>query len=400
LEGGSRVNVRLLESLATTDALADAFSDAALLSAMLRFEVALARAQAHAGLVPGSVADAIAAVPLDAFDAAAIARSARASGTIAIAFVQMLRARVEANAPVAAPFVHRGATSQDVTDTALALCLRRAGEIIARDHQRLGTALRTLSDTHRDTVMLGRTLMQPAAPITFGLKAANWFGGIARAYARVHEAFANARVVQFGGPAGTLAALGAHGPAVAERLARELDLAWPGAPWHTERDRFAAVVTSCAIYTASLGKIARDVSLLMQFEVGEAAEPGGGSSSMPHKRNPSGCALILAAANRVPALTSAFLSGMVQEHERSVGGWHAEGITIAEVVQSTGSALAAAADVAQNLTVDRDRMRRNLEATRGVVFAVGDQAPSTDKPEDSLGAAETFRRRLLDEDKG
>ena len=394
------MNVRLLESLATTDALADAFSDAALLSAMLRFEAALARAQAHAGLVPASVADAIAAVPLDAFDAGAIARSARASGTIAIAFVQMLSARVEANAPAAAPFVHRGATSQDVTDTALALCLRRAGEIIARDHQRLATALRTLSDTHRDTVMLGRTLMQPAAPITFGLKAANWFGGIVRAYARVHEAFANARVVQFGGPAGTLAALGAHGPAVAERLARELDLAWPGAPWHTERDRFAAVVTSCAIYTASLGKIARDASLLMQFEVAEAAEPGGGSSSMPHKRNPSGCALILAAANRVPALTSAFLAGMVQEHERSVGGWHAEGITIAEVVQSTGSALAAAADLVEHLTVDRDRMRRNLEATRGVVFAVGDQAPSTDKPEDYLGAAETFRRRLLDEDKG
>ena len=394
------MNVRLLESLATTDALADAFSDAALLSAMLRFEAALARAQAHAGLVPAAVADAITAVPLGAFDAAAIARAARASGTIAIAFVQMLRARVDASNPAAAPFVHRGATSQDVTDTALVLCLRRAEEIVARDHQGLATALRKLSETHRDTVMLGRTLMQPAAPITFGLKAANWFGGVARAYARMHDAFANARVVQFGGPAGTLAALGAHGPVVAENLARELDLAWPGAPWHTERDRFAAVVTSCAIYTASLGKIARDVSLLMQFEVSEAAEPGGESSSMPHKRNPSACALILAAANRVPALASAFLAGMVQEHERSVGGWHAEGITIAEVVQSTGSALAAAVDLVEHLAVDPDRMRRNVEATRGVVFAVGDQAHSTAAAADSLGSAEAFRRRLLDENKG
>jgi 3-carboxy-cis,cis-muconate cycloisomerase len=394
------VNVRLLESLATTDALADAFSDAALLSAMLRFEAALARAQAHAGLVPATVADAIAAVPIDCFDAGAIARSARASGTIAIAFVEALRARVASDVPAAAPFVHRGATSQDVTDTALVLCLRRAGEIIARDHQRLATALRTLSDTHRDTVMLGRTLLQPAAPITFGLKVAHWFGGVRRADASVRAAFANARVVQFGGPAGTLAALGAHGPAVAGHLAQELDLAWPGAPWHTERGRFAAVVTSCAIYTASLGKIARDVSLLMQFEVGEAAEPGGGSSSMPYKRNPAGCALILAAAQRVPALTAAFLAEMVQEHERGLGGWHAEGLTIAEVVQSTGSALAAAADLVEHLTVDRDRMRRNVEATRGVVFAAGDGASDKDKPDDALGAAETFRRRLLDEDEG
>jgi 3-carboxy-cis,cis-muconate cycloisomerase len=389
-------SVRLLESLATTEALAGAFSDAALLDGMLRFEAALARAQAQTGLVPASVPDAIAAVPVDAFDAAAIAQAARTSGTIAIAFVQTLVARVQAIAPDAARFVHYGATSQDVTDTAMALCLHRASDIVANDHQRLAAALRALSDRHRDTLMLGRTLMQPAAPITFGLKAANWFGGAMRAYASMDDAFAHARVVQFGGPAGTLAAFGSAGPALGERIASELNLSWSGAPWHTERDRLATLVTSCAVYTGALAKIARDVSLLMQFEVGEAAEPGGGSSSMPHKRNPSACALILAAATRVPALTAAFLSAVPQEHERGLGGWHAEGLTLAEVVQGTGSALAAAAGMMESLEVRPDRMRRNLEATRGMVPG----ADAADVSDQHLGAAELFRRRLLDQHKG
>jgi 3-carboxy-cis,cis-muconate cycloisomerase len=279
-----------------------------------------------------------------------------------------------------------------VTDTALMLCLRRAGEILTEDHRRLAAGLRALSETHRDTVMLGRTLLQPAAPITFGLKTAIWFSGVARAHAALASAFEDCRVVQLGGPVGTLAAFGAHGPAIGERLATELDLKWPGAPWHAERGRLAALVTASAIYTAALAKIARDISLLMQFEIGEVTEPGGGSSSMPHKRNPAGCAVILAAANRVPPLTAAFLSGMISEHERGLGGWHAEPATIAAIVQTTGSALAAAVDVVTHLTVNRDRMRDHLERLRGVVFGAADQ---TRAPDDELGSAETFRLRLL-----
>ena len=387
------VNVRLLEGLATTDALAAVFSDTALLDGMLRFEVALARAQAAAGLAPREAADAIADIPIDGFDVAAIARSARTSGTVAIAFVDALRSQVRAKAPGSAPLVHRGATSQDVTDTALVLVLQQASTVLAAEHIRLAAALRQLSNRHRDTVMLARTLLQPAAPTTFGVKAAGWFAGLARAHRRLTRAFEDARVVQFGGPAGTLAAFGTDGSRIAEALAADLGLRWPGAPWHTERDRLAGVVTACGIYTAALGKMARDLSLLMQWEVGEAAEPGGGSSSMKHKRNPAAAALILAAVTRVSALTSAFMAGMVQEHERGLGGWHAEALTIAEVVQSTGSALAAAADAVEQLEVDPDRMRRNLEATRGTVFAADPGSPQT--PEAYLGSAEVFRQRLL-----
>jgi 3-carboxy-cis,cis-muconate cycloisomerase len=442
------VSVRLLESLATTGALADAFSDTAIVSGMLRFEVALARAEARAGLVPSSVADAIAAVTAGTFDTAAMARAARGSGTIAIAFLEALVARVQAAAPAAAPFVHFGATSQDVTDTALILCVRRAQALIAPDHARLTGSLRRLSDQHQDTVMLARTLLQPAAPTTFGLKAAGWFGAVSRSHAALSNAFGDACVAQFGGPSGTLAALGPAGPAVAESLAKDLDLPCPAAPWHTHRDRLAALVASCGVYTGSLAKIARDVSLLMQFEVGEAAEPGGASSSMPHKRNPAGCAVVLAAATRLPGLVSSFLSGMVQEHERGLGGWHAEAVTIADAIQSTGSALAATADLVDSLTVDPDRMRHNLSATRGVVLAEralnflgpalgrdaarrivadavatvsrgegtffaallanGDAAAALtpaqkadlDRPEAYLGAADTFRRRLLDDHRG
>jgi 3-carboxy-cis,cis-muconate cycloisomerase len=293
--------------------------------------------------------------------------------------------------------------------------------------------------------MLARTLLQPAAPTTFGLKAAGWFAGISRSHAGVAAASRDASVLQFGGATGTLASLGTAGPAIAKDLARDLGLECPGAPWHSERSRFASLVVAFGVYAGSLAKIARDVALLMQFEVGEAAEPGGGSSAMPHKRNPGGCAVVIAAVTRVPGLVSAFLSGMVQEHERAVGGWQAEAATLVAVVQGCGSAVAAAADLVEGLSVDPERMRRNLAATRGVVYAeraigllspalgreaarravaaaietasaghdtfaralranaeaaaaLGPDAERLDHPEDFLGSAETFRRRLLGED--
>lgn len=364
------MSLRLTESLATTEPLADVFSDATMLASMIRFEVALARAEARIGIIPVSAAEAIARAAIgDAFDPAAISREARASGTFVIPLVEMLTARVRAADPAAATFVHWGATSQDVSDSALVLCLVQARRVLTADHERLATALRWLSAKHAGTVMLGRTLLQPAPPITFGLKAAGWFAAVSRGGARMASTFDAACVLQLGGASGTLAALGERGLTVAEELALELELPNPDASWHAHRDRLASLVAACGVYTGTLGKIARDVTLLMQHEVGEAGEPGGGSSTMPHKRNPAGCTVALAAATRVPALVSAFLSGMPQEHERGVGGLHAEAATVAAVVQATGAALAATADVIETLSVDPVRMRANIDATRGLVFA-------------------------------
>jgi 3-carboxy-cis,cis-muconate cycloisomerase len=361
---------RLLDSLVSTEALAAAFSDEAVLAAMTRFEAALAQAEAQVGTVPQAAAEAISqAASRGRFDPAVIARSSRQSGTITIAFVEMLTGVVrEANAE-AATFVHWGATSQDVSDTALVLCLVQSQRLMDADHRRLAAALRTLSDAHADTPMLARTLLQPAPPITFGLKAAGWLAAAERGHTRMTAAYRDACVLQFGGASGTLAALGTQGPAVAAALAASLQLPLPDAPWHSHRDRLAALVATCGIYAGTLGKIARDISLLMQHEVNEAQEPGGGSSSMPHKRNPAGCAIVLACANRLPGLVSSILAGMVQEHERGVGGWHAEASTVADAVQATGSATAALAGAVEGLRVDPQRMRSNIDATHGAVFA-------------------------------
>jgi 3-carboxy-cis,cis-muconate cycloisomerase len=247
--------------------------------------------------------------------------------------------------------------------------LKRAQPILARDHERLENAVRKLSDSHANTVMLGRTLLQPAPPITFGLKAAGWAAALAAGWGRVWQSFADSHVIQFGGASGTLAALGDRGLDVAQALAGELDLDTPPAPWHTNRDRLSALVAACGIYTGTLGKIARDIALLMQVEVGEVTEPGGGSSTLPHKRNPAGCAVAIAAAVRVPGLVAAFLTGMAQEHERGAGGWQAEWPTLAATVQSTGAALAALADAVGGLDVNPERMRQNIERTNGVIFA-------------------------------
>jgi 3-carboxy-cis,cis-muconate cycloisomerase len=437
---------RLLASLATTNELADVFSDQAVLTAFLQFESALSRAQAQLGLIPASAADAISrtAVASD-FDAEAIAREARVSASVAIPLVEALTARVAAHDQIAARFVHWGATSQDAVDSAMALLLERARGILTRDHTHLAQSLRALSDRHAKTVMLGRTVLQPAPPITFGYKVAGWYGGVQRSWRRLDASFSDAVMLQFGGAAGTLAAYGQQGTALAAALAKELNLPVPTAPWHAHRDRMAALVADCGIHTAALGKIARDISLLMQQEVGEVAEAGGGSSAMPHKRNPAGSVLALAAATRMPGLVAIFLAGMVQEHERAAGGLQAEWPVVSDAIETTGSALAAMAGAIDGLTVYPDRMRANLQATRGVIFAekvrmlvqpeIGREAAenllsdaareaqetgrpfrevlrtrpqiasllttqqfeNVDRPEDYVGAAEEFRKKLLEE---
>jgi len=441
--------MKLIDNLATTPEYAAIFADEPLLQAMLDFEAALARAEACVRVIPPSAAESIGnAARAGDFDAKQISAQGLRAGTLTIPLVEALTNRVRSADPPGARFVHWGATSQDVSDTAMVLLLRRAWRLLAADHARLQESLRRDSDRHADTVMLGRTLLQPASPITFGLKIAGWFDALRRGWNRLDAAFRNAMVVEFGGASGTLAALGDRALPVAQALAKELDLALPAAPWHTQRDRLAAVVCACGIYTGSLAKMAKDVSLLMQGEVAEAFEPGGdgrgGSSTMPHKRNPVACSLALAAGTRVPGLVASYLFGMAQEHERGVGGWHAESATVAQVVQSTGLAVVSMAEVAASLAVDAARMGKNIEQTRGVVFAeramilLGEslgraaahklmeeavqrsvqenrkltdvlagisevtnilpasEIQALDDPKAYLGAAEVFRKRLLD----
>lgn len=423
--------MRLIDSLGTTEELAAAFSDAALLAAMLEFEVALARAQARIGLIPADAADPIArAASTAGFDTAALASEARRHATVVIPFVNAFTAHVQALDPAAAGYVHFGATSQDVGDTALVLILRGIKPILARDQERLSQALRKLSNEHSTTVMLARSLLQPAPPITFGYKAAGWHGAVTRSWRELSRAFSQSFQLQFGGASGTLASYGDRALPLAAALGDELRLRVPPAPWHAHRDRLAAVVAGCGIYTACLGKIARDISLLMQFEVGEAAEAGGSSSAMPHKRNPSQSAVALAAAIRVPGLVAGYLSGMVQEHERAAGGMQAEWQSISAVVETTGSALAAVLNAIEGLTVDPVRMRANIANTRGAVFSekasmllaatygrtaaqrmvaealptgqppsllTPEQIERLNVPEDYLGASEAFRRQLLED---
>src|SRR5580693_1962695 len=366
---------RLIESLATTSALAAMFSDESVLQAMLDFETALARAEARCGVIPAQAADAItAAARLDNFDIVDLADAAFRAGTPVIPLVKMLTEQIRKADPEAARFVHWGATSQDVADTAMSLLLKRAEMILIADMLRLEKALADLSERHKQTAMLGRTLLQPAPPVTFGLKAAGWLASVYRGRRRLQRAFRVAAVLQLGGASGTLASLGDRGIPVAEALSAELGFGGsPPAPWHTQRDQLATLICACGVLTGSLGKMARDISLLMQNEVGEVSEAGGegrgGSSTMPNKRNPTACSLTLAAAHRVPGLVASFLSAMLQEHERGVGGWQAEWPVVAGVVQSTGVAIASMAEAAEGLSVDTHKMRLNVESTNGAIFA-------------------------------
>jgi 3-carboxy-cis,cis-muconate cycloisomerase len=365
---------RLIESLASTEALAELFSDHSILRAMLDFEVALAKGESRLGIIPASAARSIAAAAdVAGFEAAELSRKSLRAGTPSIPLVKTLTEIVRSKDAPAAAFVHYGATSQDVSDTALMLLLKRAQSFIEADLARCEMALRALSERHKNSVMVGRTLLQPGPPITFGLKAAGWFAAVRRGRERLNHAFADALMIQFGGAVGTLAILGEKGRDVAKELASELGLQCPDAPWHAHRDRLASLMCACGVMTGSLGKVARDVSLLMQNEVGEASEPAsegrGGSSTMPHKRNPIGCTVTIAAAARVPGLVASYLTAMVQEHERSAGGSQSEWPTVAAVIQGTGVAAASIAEIAEGITVDTTRMLQNLEDTRGIIFA-------------------------------
>jgi 3-carboxy-cis,cis-muconate cycloisomerase len=370
----ARSSRRLLDLLFATETMRDIFSDHGRLQAMLDFEAALARAEANVGIIPSAAAAAIGAqCRAELFDVEALATAAAPAGNPAIPLVKALTALVAVRDADAARYVHWGATSQDAMDTGLVLQLRAALSAVDQDLMRLSTALAALAERHAATALAGRTWLQQGPPVTLGLKAAGFLSAIERHRVRVRALSGRVAVVQFGGAVGTLAALGERGLDVAAVLARELRLAVPDVPWHTQRDRIAEVATTLGLIVGTLGKLARDVSLLMQTEVGEAAEPSapgrGGSSTMPHKRNPVASATILSAATRVPALVSVMLAAMVQEHERGLGGWHAEWETLPEICALTGGALAQAIAMVEGLQVDPARMASNLELTRGLVLA-------------------------------
>jgi 3-carboxy-cis,cis-muconate cycloisomerase len=364
----------LLAPMLSSAAMRAVCDDVACLQHMLDFEAALARAEAAVGVIPTSAAGPIAnACKAQAFDLAALAEAATKSGNLAIPLVKALTASVTKTDADAARYVHWGATSQDVIDTAAMLTLRAAIDALLSDIDRAIAGFAKLARQHRNTPMVARTWLQHALPMPFGLKLAEYAAALHRSRARLQRLHSEALALQFGGAAGTLAALGDKGWLVAEKLAQELKLPLPDAPWHTHRDRIAEAASVFAIVAGTCGKIARDVQLMMQTDVAEAFEPSGegrgGSSTMPHKRNPVAAATALAAATMAPNLAATVFAAQVQDHERSAGPWHAEWPTLPMLQLVTSGALAAIVDIAEGLEVDAARMRVNLGATHGLIMA-------------------------------
>jgi 3-carboxy-cis,cis-muconate cycloisomerase len=345
-------------------------SDRAWLQAMLDVEAALARANARAGLITPEAADAIGRwCWADDYDIAALGRDAADAGNPVVPLVAAMRALVGESA---ADAVHRGATSQDVLDTAGSLVAREALRVILADLDTVSEAAAGLADRHRGTLMAGRTLLQQALPITFGLKAAGWTAGLDAAALRLEEVARGRLAVQLGGAAGTLASLEGEGLKVLGFLAADLGLPEPVLAWHTERTRIAELAGALGEAAGAIAKPARDVTLLAQTEAGEVHEgtPGrGGSSTLPHKQNPIAAVSVLACAAQAPGLVATLLAAMVQEHERAAGAWHAEWRPLRELLICVGSAAAWLGDCLSHLRVDQDRMRANLDREGGLVLA-------------------------------
>ncbi len=366
--------MNLLDPMFRSQAVEKTFSNRATLQGMLDFEAALARAEARAGFIPDSSAPAIEAkCRAELYDMTALAKSAAHAGNLAIPLVKQLTLLVAQKDKDAARYVHWGATSQDAIDTGRILQLRQALSLFSAELDLFATLLGDLTHKSRSTLIAARTWMQQALPTTLGLKVAGWLDAIDRHRTRLAETQERCLVLQFGGAVGTMAALGARGLDVATNLAKELKLPLPELPWHSNRDRLGEIATTFGLCCGTLGKIARDISLHTQTEVGELFEPQadgrGGSSTMPHKRNPITCAIVLSAAARVPPLVSTMLSTQVQEQERGLGGWHAEWETLPEIVRLTAGALHHLTTAIADLKLDAERMRQNLDLTHGLIFA-------------------------------
>ncbi|MDO7928109.1 3-carboxy-cis,cis-muconate cycloisomerase [Pseudomonas sp. KFB-139] len=370
----NRPSNQLFDAYFTQSRMREVFSDAGRVQGMLDFEAALARAQAQVGLIPGEVvADIGESCRAELFDFDALAIAIGNAGNSAIPLVKVLGKQIALRNPEAERYVHMGATSQDVMDTGLVLQVRRAIDLLERDLEQLADALAEQAKRHAQTPLAGRTWLQQATPVTLGMKIAGWLGAVTRHRQRLDEIKPRLLCLQFGGASGSLAALGDRAFAVAEALAGELQLSVPEQPWHTQRDRLVEFASLLGMIAGSLGKVGRDISLLMQTEVGEVFEPAaagkGGSSTMPHKRNPVGAAVMIGAATRAPGLVATMFAAMPQEHERSLGLWHAEWETLPELCCLVSGSLQQALQVVPGLEVDEPRMLANLDSTRGLVLA-------------------------------
>lgn len=352
------------------------FSDQALLGYMVQAEVALAKAQAQVNVIPASAARMIEQVGQNAvahIDLEALATAAGLAGNIAIPLVKQFTTLVKQQNEEASRYVHWGATSQDIIDTATILQCRDALALIEKQLQQAYKVCLKQAQQYRDQVMIGRTWLQQALPITLGHKFARWAAALKRDLDRLQPMKGRVLTAQLGGAVGSLASLQDQGSAVVAAFAAQLNLTAPECTWHGERDRMVELASMLALIVGNVGKMAKDWSLLMQTEIAEVFEPAakgrGGSSTMPHKRNPVAAASILAAANRVPALMASVFQSMVQEHERALGAWHAEWLAIPEIFQLCAGALERSSEVLEHMQVNADAMQRNLECTHGLIMA-------------------------------
>lgn len=356
------------------DRFREAVGGRAWLGAMLEAEAALALAGARAGLVPPEAAEVIASrCDPDLYDPEEIGRRGRAAGNPVPPLVRALTEAVSGISEDAARHVHKGATSQDITDTAAMLVTQRTLGLILAELDGTTAACARLAGEHRTTLMPGRTLLQQALPTTFGLKAAGWLVSVLEARSRLLTVRGSGLAAQLGGAAGTLASLGRDGPRVLAEFARELGLPEPVVPWHTDRTRIAEVGGALSLVAGVLEKVSQDVILLSQTEVGEvselAGEGRGGSSTLPHKRNPILSVTAAANARRVRDLSHTLAAAMAGEHERAAGAWHAEWEALSDALALTGGAAVAVREVTEGLRIHPEKMRENLDVTDGLLLA-------------------------------
>lgn len=361
----------LFEALFVPDEFREAVGGRAWVRAMLDTEGALAVAEARVGLIPVQAAETIAGCcRVDLFDPEEIGREGRAAANPVPPLVRILTEAIPGDA---ARYVHKGATSQDIMDTAAMLVARRALDLTLAEFDGIAELCARLAEEHRSTVMPGRTLLQQALPTTFGLKAAGWLTAVLESRQRLRNVRGSGLAAQLGGAAGTLASLGSDGPRVLSEFARELDLVEPVVPWHTARLRIAELGNTLSLGAGVLQKLALDVILMAQTEVGEVSESSeggrGGSSTLPHKRNPVGATLASACARRAQGHASSLQAAMAQEHERSAGAWHSEWQSLSEALALTGGAAAAIRESFQGLRIHPDKMRLNLDLTGGLLLA-------------------------------
>lgn len=361
----------LYSELFYSKGVSDFFTDKKSIGYMLTVEAALAHAQADNGLISKEVAQVISGCcSPEMIDIGKLKSEIKLGGNAAIPLVKALTKVVKNNSFEASKYVHLGATSQDIVDTATVLQIRDYIKWMEDKLEVLLDELIKVTKKYKNTIMVGRTLLQQAKPITFGLKTALWFESVDRSLARIQELKERLFVIQLSG------AVGSQNQNISDDVCAsfsEILKLKNGNSWQSQRDTLNELATKLGILSGSLGKIAKDVSLLMQTEVGEvfesAGEGKGGSSTMPHKRNPVTCATILANANRVPHLVSSMLSAMPQEHERSAGLWHAEWEVLTEIMQLTAGSLEKSIDLVSGLEVNEKRMLQNIEITNGLIFA-------------------------------